>query len=124
MKSNRRLFQRLLTGRLEFEGKVQALNTFFSITLFFLFLGFVAGNIFGTFLNGLRHVFHWDGYIIFFVLSFIEVTNYGIYRPGKESTFFLPLHQGGRCRPVWKICNFFKIGLMLGFFIDAFKVGS
>ena len=123
MKSNRRLFQRLLTGRLGFERKVQALNTFFSITLFFLFLGFVVGNVFGTFLNGLRHVFRWDGYIILFVLSFIEVTNYGIYRPGRESTSFLSLDQG-RCRPVWKICNFFKIGLMLGFFIDAFKVGS
>ena len=124
MKSNRRLFQRLLTGRLGFEGKVQRLNTFFSTTLFFLFLGFVVGNVFGTFLNGLRHVFRWDGYIILFVLSFIEVTNYGIYRPEKESSSFIFLYQGRWCRPVWKMCNFFKIGLMLGFFIDAFKVGS
>ena len=99
------------------------LNLFLSTTLFFLFLGFVLGNLFGTFLTGLRHVFHWDGYIILSLLTFMEITNYGIYHPRLERKC-LASPSLMRSALVWKMCNFFKIGLMLGFFIDAFKVGS
>ena len=162
MKSNPRLFGVLMGGQFQIQRKVNGLNTFFSTTLFCLFLGFVLGNLFGTFLVGFRNVFHWDGFIIFSILGFIELVNYGIYHPKGERNF-LPslftegdergepsvyLFSGSRVREatpsvkrsntfgeqisgqrgwstlVWKTFNFFKIGLMLGFFIDAFKVGS
>lgn len=126
MRLNQRLVGLLASGRLEIERKVGGLTPFVSTTLFFLFLGFVVGNLFGTFLAGLRHVFQWDGYIIFCLLTFIEITNYGIYHPRLQRPSFPgeanPLSK--RRARVWKMCNFFKMGLMLGFFIDAFKVGS
>jgi hypothetical protein len=119
MRLNRRVGGLLASGRLEIERKVAGLTPFLSATLFFLFLGFVAGNLFGTFLAGLRPILRWDGYIILSVLGFIEITNYGFYDPSLDIPF-LP----SRGAPIWKMCQFFKIGLMLGFFVDAFKVGS
>lgn len=152
-------------GQFQIERKVNGLNKFFSITLFCLFLGFVLGNLFGTFLVGFRNVFPWDGFIIFSILGFIELVNYGIYQPRGERNFlsrseslltkgeersepsvspfsrsrfreatpsvmrsntFSERRKGRRgwSTLVWKTFNFFKIGLLLGFFIDAFKVGS
>ena len=119
MRSNRRLFGVLTGGRFQVERKVNGLTTFLPTTLFCLFLGFGVGNLFGTFLAGLRHFFHWDGFIILSLLGFIEITNYAIYHSKLERNI-LP----SRSVPAWKICHFLKIGLMLGFFIDAFKVGS
>ena len=165
MKSNPRLLGVLMGGQFQIERKVNGLNTFFSTTLFCLFLGFVLGNLFGTFLVGFRNVFHWDGFIIFSILGFIELVNYGIYHPRGERNFLSRseslLAEGeergepsvspfsrsrireatpsvkrsntfgeqkkgrrGWSTLVWKTFNFFKIGLLLGFFIDAFKVGS
>ena len=49
MKLNRRLFGLLGSGRFEFERKVNGLNRFLPITLFCFFLGFILGNLFGTF---------------------------------------------------------------------------
>lgn len=119
MRSNRRFFRVLTGGRVQVERKVNGLTTFLPATLFCLFFGFGVGNLFGTFLAGLRHVFHWDGFIILSLLGFIEITNYAIYHP-KLKRNVLP----ARSVPAWKICHFFKIGLMFGFFIDAFKIGS
>ena len=119
MKLNRRLFGLLASGRFEFERKVNGLNKFLSITLFCFFLGFIVGNVFGTFLSGLRQVFHWDGFIILSLLGFIEITNYASYDPKGKRAFFISRNEFA-----WKMCNFLKIGLLFGFFIDAFKVGS
>jgi len=83
---------------------------FFDLSLFFLLFGFVNGNLFGTFLQFLRQYFIWDGLIIMFTLLIIEAINL---------TYFV-------CRPKpWvRLLNFYKMGLLLGFFTDAFKVGS
>lgn len=159
----------------------------FSNGIFFLFVGFVIGNLFGTFLPSIRFFFSWDGFIVLFLLFFIEFISYIRYR-GK-SRFFLILWnfsrstssgeqgisfwnidlqlpilfvqkrfstpQGGRengsfdleqqksGREIpelgssaatfldgwipfsrYKSLNYFKIGFLLGFFIDAYKVGS
>src|ERR1700694_1270485 len=95
MKSNPRLLGVLMGGQFQIERKVNGLNTFFSITLFCLFLGFVLGNLFGTFLVGFRNVFHWDGFIIFSILGFIELVNYGIYHPRGERNLLSSLFTEG-----------------------------
>lgn len=132
--------------------------------IFFLFVGFVIGNLFGTFLPAIRIYFSWDGFIVIFLLFFIEFISYIRYQ-GK-SRFFLILwnwegNNGNKIAissnfPFFKISlrrgpylkseetttfgkrsfpfsskgllccslNYFKIGFLLGFFIDAYKVGS
>lgn len=161
--------------------------------IFFLFVGFVIGNLFGTFLPSIRFFFSWDGFIVLFLLFFIEFISYIRYR-GK-SRFFLILWNFSRSSssgergisfwnidlqlpilfvqkrfsslwgcfaeqnvsfdleqqrsgreipqlpdkiiksattfldgsipfPRYKSLNYFKIGFLLGFFIDAYKVGS
>lgn len=85
-------------------------ETKFSFSLFLLFLGFVFGNLFGTFLNFFRTYIIWDGFIMMLSLVLIEVLNYVSFT--------------ATCHTLWRSLNFLKIGLLLGFFIDAFKVGS
>lgn len=85
-------------------------ETRFSLSLFCLFLGFVCGNLFGTFLNFFRTYIIWDGFIMMLSLILIEVLNYVSFT--------------ATCHTLWRSLNFLKIGLLLGFFIDAFKVGS
>ncbi len=159
--------------------------------IFFLFVGFVIGNLFGTFLPAIRIFFSWDGFIVIFLLFFIEFISYIRYQT--NSRFFLILWDFPRGRePIpffkekeqfsldledeksappplnnkvtddkkgkqnnnktaftrdfsffsngtkttflqktfslagkgYKSLNYFKIGFLLGFFIDAYKVGS
>ena len=97
----------------------------FSIEIFSLFFGFLFGNLFGTFLQTIRQFFGWDGFIVFGVLLFIEILSYIIYHRDDRSFLFLwkfPLFF--KKLLFWRSLNAFKLGLMLGFFIDAFKVGS
>lgn len=79
-----------------------------------LYFGFVIGNLFGTFLIFLRNTIIWDGMSLIFIILFLEIINsiiYNIKLKKKRFLFFLILRN-------------FQIGLLLGFFIDAFKVGS
>lgn len=86
----------------------------FSIALFFLFLGFIFGNLFGTFLNKIRSYIVWDGFTILILIILFETISFFTYhkKHNLKKKFF------------WTTANYFKIGLMFGFFIDAFKVGS
>jgi hypothetical protein len=87
----------------------------FPSMLALLLLGFLVGNVFGTFLNTLRFFFLWDGFIIFILIGLLEILNYNVYHA--KNRMVSP-------RIVVQFINFFKIGLMIGFFVDAFKVGS
>ena len=80
-----------------------------SLGLCAIFLGFLCGNIFGTFLSIIRNLLFWDGLILSLLLLFVEFLSFIFYKKRKNS---------------FKNLNFFKIGLLLGFYIDAFKVGS
>lgn len=80
--------------------------------------------MFGTFLNTIRKYVIWDGVIVFFIISIIEILNYNVYHDKKRPFCFFILHPQIIKRSFWKLFNFFKIGLMVGFFVDAFKVGS
>jgi len=97
----------------------------FSFALFTLFVGFLIGNLFGTFLNTIRSFIFWDGLIIFIILSIMELLNFILYNKAKR---FFVISQKISYYPnnqiIWKSLNYLKIGIMFGFFIDAFKVGS
>lgn len=108
-----------------FKEKFSFFQMSFSSAIFFLFSGFLSGNLFGTFLTGIRLVIPWDGFIVLIFLLFVELISYIRYH--NQGRFFLliwkfPFYY--KKRIFWKNLNFLKIGLMLGFFIDAFKVGS
>ena len=97
----------------------------FSFALFTLFFGFLIGNLFGTFLNTIRSFIFWDGLIIFIILFIMELLNFILYNKYKR---FFVIYQKISYYPnnqiLWKNLNYLKIGIMFGFFIDAFKVGS
>nr|YP_001382192.1 hypothetical chloroplast RF20 [Pleurastrum terricola]ABO69329.1 hypothetical chloroplast RF20 [Pleurastrum terricola] len=90
----------------------------FPITLFAILSGFIIGNVFGTFLTKLREFICWDVLILGFILIFCEFINFLIY------TKIFNLKAYFLTRFSIKLLNSFKIGLLFGFFVDAFKVGS
>ena len=96
----------------------------FTRVLCLLLIGFLIGNLFGTFLNTIRKHITWDGVIVFFLITFIEISNYNVYHNKNRPFFFFVLHPKIIKRSFWKYFNFLKIGLLVGFFVDAFKVGS
>ena len=81
-----------------------------------LFSGFLLGNTFGMFLTAIREVIPWDGATILIVLIICEVLGKFVYqRTSGKPKFLLKL---------LKFFNSCKIGILFGFFVDAFKVGS
>ena len=102
----------------------------FTIALFFLFSGFLIGNLFGTFLALIRQVVQWDGLILAVLIALLETISY--FRYSKK--FFIRSRVNDNFKTnvfllnenwlIWKNLNYLKIGVLLGFFIDAFKVGS
>lgn len=125
MTSETRIARFLKKFSQNFKDKFSFFQMSFSSAIFFLFSGFLMGNLFGTFLNGIRSFIPWDGFIVAIFLFFVEILTYIRYHI--KGRFFLLLWKfpfSYKKRIFWKNLNFLKIGLMLGFFIDAFKVGS
>lgn len=121
MKSKTR-FYNFLKKMYQVKKKIFKIN--FSNAIFFLFLGFLFGNLFCTFLTNIRFFF-WDGFIILNFIFFLEIINYIVYhKKGRFFFFFWTISLHFRETFFWKNFNYFKIGFLLGFFIDAFKVGS
>jgi hypothetical protein len=102
--------------------KIFRFQTLFIRSLLSLFLGFLTGSIFATFLPFFREFLHWDGFIILFLLSSSEFIAYVIYH--KEDRKFLFFNFTPNDRTFWEFSNIFKNGVFFGFFVDAFKVGS
>jgi len=97
----------------------------FSFALFTLFFGFLIGNLFGTFLNTIRSFIFWDGFIISIILFIMEFLNFLLYNKTKRFFFlFQKISYYSNNKIICKSLNYLKIGIMFGFFIDAFKVGS
>ena len=179
MANNPRVASLLRQVSLSFQNRIRPFRDSFSLILFSLLFGFLLANIFGTFLNVLRDVVSWDGFVILGIVLFVEIINYSTYHPlrgsmgwgrgpatpsmaggGQRSRSAIrqtrpterlggagppprapvspvrPGQQGGRSRQlasnaaivnrevIYRIVNSFKIGLLLGFFVEAFKVGS
>ena len=148
-----RFYNNVVSGRLlRIKFKTQFLRQNFLSMLCFLLLGFLSGNLFGTILNSLRNWLKWDGFIIVGLIINIEAISYFSYnthgrirrnndklRDRLVSTFFClnPITKENNKASTKKrlsfkkpyrlkrnILNFYKIGIMVGFFVDAFKVGS
>jgi Protein of unknown function (DUF565) len=135
------------------EQKIWMFETFFGTSVFFLFLGFICGNLFGTFLNFFRNYLFWDGFIILLTILMVEWISYA-HRTYFGSRKPLSMNHLNQIKPsrlidvqsvsmpvfksdiqefnlrhrflplLYRFLNFYKMGLLLGFFTDAFKVGS
>nr|YP_009519323.1 hypothetical protein Ycf20 [Codium arabicum]AYC65248.1 hypothetical protein Ycf20 [Codium arabicum] len=74
----------------------------------YFFAGFLIGNLFGSVINLLRNIILWDGIFLLVSLLFFEL----FYRFRKKVNLL-------------NIRFFtFQSGLLISFFIDAYKVGS
>lgn len=147
MNSNTKFLKFLNKLTTQSQKKILVFENNFPISIFFLFFGFICGNLFGTFLTFFRNYTNWDGAIITLTILIIEFINYLNYTKKdnhiKKRIFiqynklqFLnfktkinkkiiknqPLNFKNKL--FLKFLNFSKIGLLLGFFVDAFKVGS
>lgn len=110
---------------LSFQNRIRPFRSYFSTILLSLLFGFLLANIFGTFLGVLRNAIAWDGFVILGILFFVEVTNCLIYHPLKIRSQQIAFDSAKRKKEMmYRIVNSFKIGLLLGFFVEAFKVGS
>lgn len=97
--------------------------------LVLLLLGFLTGNLFSTVLNKIRVFIVWDALILAFLILFMETVSYARYTPLHRNVL---LHQTKDkvmlflkpSKSFINLANLFKIGLLIGFFVDAFKVGS
>lgn len=138
------------------EKKIIYFEIYITKYIFFLFLGFLLGNLFGSFLNIFRKLIIWDGFLILILLLIEEIISYLMYHPIKKALFStlhyssfnvikkkfddyffrnsinLTTFHSRKKNTIFftkkiiliKSLNFFKIGILLGFFVDAFKVGS
>nr|YP_009106324.1 hypothetical chloroplast RF20 [Interfilum terricola]AIT95142.1 hypothetical chloroplast RF20 [Interfilum terricola] len=96
-----------------------------SLNLLFIFIGFLVGNLFGNFLIKIRQFLNLDILIILVILFLMEILNSTIYlKKNKNFLFFLKKATDFKEIKLFINLNYFKIGILLGFFIDAFKVGS
>lgn len=133
----------------------------FSTKLLLLFLGFVIGSLFGTFLPNFPGKINSHSFSIILVISIIEIINCLVYSSKQRNIILgLDIEDLTKCLLLIKVkflllfysekqeeritnnlemktrlvvekkgyfyrnMNSFKLGIMLGFFIDAFKVGS
>lgn len=145
MNSNTKFLKFLNKLTIKSQQKILVFENNFPISIFFLFLGFICGNLFGTFLNFFRNYTTWDGAIISLIILIIEFINYLNYTKKHNiiKKFILIIcnnikflnvktnkkiirkqNQNLKNKLFLKFLNFSKIGLLLGFFVDAFKVGS
>ena len=86
--------------------------------LIFLFIGFFFGNLFGTVVDSIRKFNVADSLLIFILILLNEFINFNIYsRYKKKITMEIKSKK-------LSFLNAFKIGFLLGIFIDSFKVGS
>ena len=97
--------------------KLKKIKKNFLLFLFFIFFGFLMGNLFGTFVNWIRQFNIADIVLIFILIVLNEIINSIIYSRSHPKIF--------NCKKeIYSFLNAFKIGILLGFFVDSFKVGS
>lgn len=98
--------------------KLVKLKKNFLFFLIFLFFGFFSGNLFGTVVDSIRRLNIADGFLIFLLLLLNEFINFHVYNNSNRSRL--------KTIKIKKLnfLNPFKMGFLLGIFIDSFKVGS
>ena len=103
--------------------KIKNFSNYFLESACSFYLGFIIGNLFGTFLNFLRNKIIWDGIILIIVIIFFEFLNYIIYNK-KRFAVQVPSILKFQNKKLLIIFKNIQIGILFGLFIDAFKVGS
>nr|YP_009130465.1 hypothetical chloroplast RF20 [Bryopsis plumosa]CEO90995.1 hypothetical chloroplast RF20 [Bryopsis plumosa] len=77
----------------------------------YFFIGFIIGNLFGSFLIFFRDWFIWDGLLIICLIFLLEIGNFLVFQSITRTQKF------ARFLPI-------RAGILIGFFVDAYKVGS
>lgn len=96
-----------------------------------LLFGFLYGNLFVLTFSS----FHWDFFLIFYVVLFLEILNKVFYFNSKrvenfshhkKQSFiqFFGNFPKNSHKSIFVLFQLFKRGFLLGFFVEAFKVGS
>lgn len=124
MRLSNRLYTVVSTFLYGFENRLFFLQNNFSKMLFILLLGFLTGSMFGSIVSTVQEYSIWDGCIGILLIVFMEIVSYLTYRAQNRPFFFFIISSQKLNQEFWRFANMFKIGLMLGFFVDAFKVGS
>ncbi len=104
-----------------FDQKFSKLKKNFLSLLLALFIGFFFGNLFGTLIDFIKNLNIPTSLLIFILIIFNEFINFILYN--KEIRFESQIHFYFKTK-LYNLLNAFKIGVLLGFFIDSFKVGS
>ena len=86
--------------------------------LILLFIGFFFGNLFGTVVDSIRKFNIADSFLIFIIILLNEFINFNIY--GRYKSEITTKIRSKKLT----FLNAFKVGFLLGIFIDSFKVGS
>jgi hypothetical protein len=98
--------------------QVSKTNQKFAFHFLCLLCGFFLGNVFGVLLTFLGKWFKSDLYIIGILLCVCEFISYQSYKRRTPSLGVFTRWFS------WRPLNLVKLGLLFGFFVDAFKVGS
>lgn len=91
---------------------LKKVKNYFLESICSFYLGFYLGNLFSSLLNNIRNKIIWDGIILLIIIYILETFNYIIYLKKFKNKKLLIILKS------------LQIGILLGFFIDAFKVGS
>ena len=94
--------------------KILKLKKNFLSFLLFFFLGFFSGNLFGTFVEYIKFINISNSLLILILIILYEFINFFVY--SKKKHIYI--------NTLYNFLNAFKIGTLLGFFVDSYKVGS
>ena len=102
----------------QFRKKSQRFEKNFVASTFFLFFGFMCGNLFGTFLSFFRNTLPWDGAIIAVILLFVEWVNYLNFVILNKRT---PIPSSPESKKSFVVLCFLQIGLIIPRCLDYFR---
>nr|YP_009519241.1 hypothetical protein Ycf20 [Caulerpa verticillata]AYC65140.1 hypothetical protein Ycf20 [Caulerpa verticillata] len=115
---------------MRFLTKLKKILTLKKTTFLFYFLecccsfyfGLIFGNLFGTFLNFFR-VFLGDSLILLCLILCFELFNISIIKTKYSQSSDIVNKENKIAKAIIIIQNI-QLGVLLGFFVDSFKVGS
>ncbi|XP_021757693.1 ycf20-like protein [Chenopodium quinoa] len=108
-----RLSRIVIAGGRQLLGKLNSARKNFPMKVFLLLLGFYTANALATILG---QTGDWDVLVAGIVVAAIEGIGMLMYKKTALSS--------GRLQPLVVLINYWKAGVCLGLFVDAFKLGS
>lgn len=110
-----RLGRIAIAGGKQLLGKINSARKNFPMKIFLLLLGFYTANALATILG---QTGDWDVLVAGIVVAAIEGIGMLMYKRPSSSMF------SGKLQSFVVFMNFWKAGVCLGLFVDAFKLGS